>query len=80
MVEELLVACDEDEDEEETTELVDTVCDWLVEVFAGPVARAKYPPTAATIITTTTTAATVVLIAFRPLPGTAGLRIDSLPR
>jgi hypothetical protein len=76
VAEELLVACDEDV--EEITGLVDTVCDELVEVTAGVDVRAKYPPTAAIMITTTTTAATEELIAFRPLPVTLGPSFDNL--
>jgi hypothetical protein len=64
---------------EEVAWLVDDVCDWLVEVGEEVELRAKYPPTAATMTMTTITAATVVLIALRPLGGTAGVCLDSRP-
>jgi hypothetical protein len=64
-VEELLAVCAVDVDE--IAWLVDSVCEWLVEVPVGVGLRARYPPTAATMTTTTIMVTTLVLIAFRPL-------------
>jgi len=75
VVEELGVVVDDDV--VEGVWLVDTVCDWVVVLFADDELMTRYPPTATTRTTTTIAPKIAVLNALRRPRANLGIRPDA---